>query len=198
VICGYCGSRLFTDDYPGGPIPPYCCLNCKSSWPLSQEEELTRRKAKREAEARALRKSESAKRRVERGEPVVWVRETKLTPNQKRKIKIQARMDEILAKPPDTLTKREWKWLAEVWSFLTRGSRRGRKKNAQYDEWLTKEARARLSGDRRPLLRDLARKQLPQTTEEAQESSFKAEMDRLRDAFKKARKRRQLPAPPMR
>jgi hypothetical protein len=128
---------------------------------------------------------------------VVWVRETKLTPNQKRKIKIQARMDEILAKPQDTLTKRERKWLGEVWSFLGRG-KRGRKKNAQYDDWLTKEARARLTGDRRPLLRDLAGKQLPQNKDESRESSFKAEMDRLRDAVKKARKRRQLPAPPMR
>ena len=104
-------------------------------------------------------------------------------------------MEEILAKPPDAITKREWKWLAEVWDFLTRANRSGRKRQAKYEEWLAKEARAEVSGTRRPLLRDLAGKNL---TESQVRGQFKDEMDKLRDAVKKARKRRQLPVPPMR
>lgn len=104
-------------------------------------------------------------------------------------------MDEILAKPPEALSKSEWKWLGEVWAFLTRGSGRGRKKKATYDEWLAKEARAKLFGTKRPRLRDQAGKN---RGEFQAKGTFKDEMDMLRDKYKKAKKRRQLPVPPMR
>lgn len=198
VICGECGTSLFTDDYPGGPIPPYCCLNCKSCWPPTEEEESVRRKAKREAEVRALQKNQDIKQHLECGGPVVWLPKTQLTQAQKKAMRINVRSEEIFAKPAELLSKREWKWLDQVTKLVIRDHRRGRRKNPQYDEWLAIQARARLSGGRRPFLRDLAGRQLPQTNDSDQPTSFKDEMDRLRDAFKKARKRRQLPAPPMR
>jgi hypothetical protein len=195
VICGNCGSPLFADDSPGGDIPAYCCLGCRSTWPPTDadKESLVRRQA--EHALRMEQRNKEARDRLERGQPAIWVRKSKMTPNQKRKVRIQARMEEILAKPPDAITKREWKWLAEVWEFLTRGSRGGRKRESKYEEWLAKGARAEVSGTRRPLFRNLAGKNL---TESQVQGQFKDEMDKLRDAFKKARKRRQLPIPPMR
>ncbi len=198
VICRNCGAPLFVDDSPGGEIPPYCCLACKSSWPPSREESESRAKRQAEHSLRMQERSREVRVRLERGLPVIWVPTMKLTANQKRKIKIQARMDEILAKPPDKLSKGEWKWLAKVWQFLTRGSRSGRKKKSRYDEWRIKEARANLHGFRRPTLRELAGKSLPESRDPSASTAFKDEMDRLRDAFKKARKRRQLPFPPTR
>lgn len=198
VICGTCGAPLFVDESPGGDIPPYCCLECRSTCPPTPQELEARSKRDAEHTLRVQERAKEFRERLERCQPLIWVQNAKLTPNQKREMKIRARMEQILAKPPDALTRREWNWLAEVWSFITRGSRAGRKREARYEEWLTKAARADLHGLHRPTLRELAGKNVPESRDQSASTSFKDEMDRLREAYKKAKKRRELPVPPMR
>ena len=134
VICRNCGARLFVDECPGGNIPPYCCLECRSSWPPSAEEQQSQAHRQAEYSLKMQQRTKEARDRLERGLPIIWVPEIKLTPKQKRKTKIQARMDEILAKPANALSKSEWRWLHEVWAFLTGGTGRGRRKAPKYEE----------------------------------------------------------------
>lgn len=122
----------------------------------------------------------------------------RLTKAEKAALKRATREQEIYAKSAEELTAAEWKWLRDVMEKIhqdPRGRKRGGKRGEQYDDWMHKIARARVKGQKPPRLRVLAgiarsAKELP--------GQYKEQMDALRDRFKKAKKQRQIPAPPMR
>jgi hypothetical protein len=122
----------------------------------------------------------------------------RLTKAEKAALKRVEREQEIYAKAPEELTESEWKWLRDVMDKIHHKSPQGRKKEEKYDDWMHQIARAKLRGKRPPELGELAGIMPPGTRDGDQTSAYKDKMDRIRDAFKKAKKGRQIPAPPKR
>lgn len=72
----------------------------------------------------------------------------------------------------------------------------GRKPKEEYNDWLHQIARAKLKGEKPPRLLDLAGLKLSAGAGIIEKAHVHEELDRIRDRFKKARKRAQIPAPP--
>lgn len=124
-------------------------------------------------------------------------RPVKITKAEKAALRHIEREEEIYAKPPEQLTMAEWKWLRKVMAKI-HGDPRGRKREQHYDDWMQQIARAKLKGRKPPPLQHLAGIKRPTGDDRKETSEYKAELDTLRDRFKKARKQRQIPAPPKR
>lgn len=177
ILCYHCGAPILADDRPGEPHPPYQCTSCGKNWPPNAKQEPSCPKSPvgqrpRARPVKITKAEESALRRIEREE-------------------------EIYAKPPEQLTTAEWKWLGKVMAKIHRDPR-GRKREQHYDDWMQQIARAKVQGRKPPPLQDLAGIKRRTGDDRKETSEYKAELDTLRDQFKKARKQRQIPAPPKR
>ena len=204
VICGNCGAWLFVDDLPGGRIPSYECSNCRSSW--SARDQLLVRGSKHEVERvfRSILAAKAKKQKLEKPGRAglhwgVW----QPAKADARKQKRLQRESEIFSKADDQLGKNEYAWILKTMRKLYPGldpksKGRGRKKDGKYDQWMNEIETAELSGKPRPLLRDLAGIPAPCVGSRDLRGDFLIQMQKVRDAFKKAKKRRQLPVPPSR
>jgi hypothetical protein len=182
ILCYWCSVRVFVDEAPSGSFPPpHCCLACRGSWPPTEAEEKFRR-------AREHEWSTRQRERKGRGKPIFRVIGKKLSKEAVRNLRIQERQEEILSKPLGQLTRPEKEWLIRVDRILHHRSA-GRPREDQYDEWLAKKARADVLGIKRPTIEELAGVQRP--------DPYRDRKSQLRDALKKAKKRRQIPVPPM-
>jgi hypothetical protein len=196
VICGNCGTRLFTDDSPAGTFPPpYSCLNCKSTSPPTKEQEVARIARQREWVARQAPSTIADKDQIARGENGFRVSEPKeLTPEQLAAQTKADRIEEILAKDPKDLTPAEWEWLradaARLGLDKDEPTNRGRKRDTQYDEAQYEIARAKLHGQPMPTITGLAERFA------VDESRPEYRVDRLRHALKSREKHQQPPDPP--
>lgn len=183
VLCYGCSERVFADNGSGFP-PPYCCVSCRGTWtgkawvpPAGQRQ------------VGGKERGPSSSRR--------W-REERPSKPELRRLKIQEREEEIFSKPLDQLTKAEKDWLLEVDRFLHPKTPAGRPKEECYQDWFVKIARAEILGTRRPTLQELADLKKPSADSPLHvKDTYTAKVERLRDAFKKAKKYRQLPVPPM-
>jgi hypothetical protein len=126
-----------------------------------------------------------------------WAKQ-KLTKAERASLKRLEREEVILAKAPKDLTKSEWGWLRKVMEKIIPEKPQGRKREQRYDDWMHQIARAKLRGDKPPRLSDLAGIKPPTNSDPALISAYKDKMESIRDAYKKAKKRRQLPSPPKR
>jgi hypothetical protein len=200
IRCYHCGTTVFSDDRPGDPHPAYECPVCGRHYPPTRQEVEANRKIKEVAAKKALRRMELAKRhstgRQALGLPPFYWAEEKLTKAQKAEHNRAEREREILVKSADELTAEEWKWLGELMASIIPEHPQGRKPKQEYDTYLHRLARAKLKGEKQPRLRELTGIPLPKTDDPIAVSEYKDQMDRARDRFKKAKKSRQVPAPP--
>lgn len=177
ILCYHCGAPILADDRLGEQHPQYQCPSCGKNWPPNAKQEATRPK--------------SPVGQRPSGRPV------KITKREKAAIRRIEREEEIYAKSPEQLTTAEWKWLGKVMAKIHKDPR-GRKREQHYDDWMQQIARAKLQGRKPPPLQHLAGIKRPTGNDRKETSEYKAELDTLRDQFKKARKQRQIPAPPKR
>jgi hypothetical protein len=126
-----------------------------------------------------------------------------------RRLQIQEREEEIFSKPLDQLTRQEKEWLLKVYRFLHHKTPAGRPREERNEDWLAKIARAKVLGIKKPTRQEPAGVQKPpqrvppklgldaRLEEFERHAAHLDERRRLRDALEKAKKRRQLPLPPM-
>jgi hypothetical protein len=182
VLCYHCHIPVSTDNCPGQVHPPYCCTACKGTYPPTEEEELTLEKQRLEARERYNQMLSTRNLIVRR-----------LTKAEKAELDRSDREQEIFDKRLEQLTAKELKWFCKAMGKIIPMSNSGRKKDPTYEEWMHLKARAEFRGESHLTLRDFAKTKQPTLS-----LPDKAAMDRLRDQYKKAEKRRKLPAPPKR
>lgn len=124
--------------------------------------------------------------------------DVQLSKAEVRRLRIQEREEEIFSKPPDQLTKQEKEWLIKVDRFLHPKTPAGRPREERNEEWLAKIARAKVLGIKKPTVQELASLQKPPRDAPLEtQADYDVDIIRLRDALEKAKKRRQLPIPPI-
>jgi hypothetical protein len=203
VLCYGCSERIFTDDEPPGFPPPYCCLACRGTWMgrtwlATPGEEEARRKKEEEWSKRQLVRTERALRIETTGEPTIQAPAVRLSKAELRRLRIREREEEIFSKPLNQLTQQEKEWLLKVDRLLHHKTRAGRPRKDRNEDWLAKIARAKVLGIKKPTLQELAAIQRPsKDAPPGTRDAYMLELEKLRDALKKAMKRRELPLPPM-
>jgi hypothetical protein len=115
------------------------------------------------------------------------------------------REEEILAKEFDQLTASELKYQRELMGRIIKEEPRGRKKSDRHEDWIHIESRCTLLGKPQPTIAELMAVTRPLKNAFSRDfeylkakDAYKVTLERERDAFKKAKQRRQLPSPPRR
>jgi hypothetical protein len=204
VICGICGTPLLVDDSPGDEIPAYKCSNCGTRWSPTEQRLVVSNKHKGTRVFQSILAAKAKKQKV--GQPGgadlhwgVW-QPTKADAQKRRRLDREA---EILSKAVEQLRRDEYKWIMKMTHRLYPGldlktGGRGRKRDSKYQQWLNDIETAEICGKRRPFLRDLAGITALNKRSRQARNDILIQMQKIRDAFKKAKKRRQVPAPPKR
>jgi hypothetical protein len=195
---------LLVDDSTGDEIPAYECSNCGTRWSPREQRLVVGNKLRAARVFQGILAAKTKKQKVGQhggADPHwgVW-QPTKADAQKLRRLHREA---EILSKTVEQLRRDEYNWIVKMTRKLYPGldpttDGRGRKRDTKYRHWLNEIETAELGGNRRPLLRDLARITAPGRGSRQECNDFLIQMQKIRDAFKKAKKRRQIPAPPKR
>ncbi len=204
VICGHCGTPLLVDDSPGDEIPEYKCSNCGTTWSPREQRLVVGNQHRSTRVFQDILAAKAKKQKVgQRGGGDLYWGVWQPTKTEAQKLTRLDREAEILSKTIELLRRDEYNWISKMTRKLYPGldpktKGRGREEGPQVPALAERNQTAELGGKQPPLLRDLARIASSGKGSRQECNDFLIQMQRIRDAFKKAKKRRQVPAPPKR